>query len=162
MGEGRTETAGVAPYLAGDVGEWRERERGDGIQIESRPFAGARASGKGGGAADDNVGAARGRGVGVGDADGDVGAAVAAGRGWLEVGDDLTGGPHLSASQRGEEAAWAGPARGRGAGERWASPTKKKEGEEWRKRKKIFLGFKILHFANFNWLKLLIGLLKFH
>ena len=75
MGEGGADVAGEVADLAGDVGEWRER--GDVIQIESRPFAGVRASGKSGGAADDDVGAARGRGVGAGDADDDVGAAVA-------------------------------------------------------------------------------------
>ena len=40
--------AGKPPDLAGDVGGERERERVGGIQIESRPFAGARAGGNGG------------------------------------------------------------------------------------------------------------------
>ena len=71
-------------------------------------------------------------------------AAVAVGGGWLEEGDDLTGGPHLSASRREGEGERAGPQGESRAGEGWADgPTKKKEGKEKKKRKRIFLGLKI-------------------
>ena len=72
---------------------------------------------------------------------------------------DLTGGPHLSASRR--EGKGNGPAQRKEAerGREWADgPTKKKEGKEKKKRKRIFLGLKILHLLNFNWLKLFLEL----
>jgi hypothetical protein len=46
MGMGGENVAGRVVDLAGDVGEWRERERGEGIRNESRPFSGVREGGK--------------------------------------------------------------------------------------------------------------------
>nr|BAD62240.1 hypothetical protein [Oryza sativa Japonica Group]BAD62340.1 hypothetical protein [Oryza sativa Japonica Group] len=72
---------------------------------------------------------------------------------WLqrpEVGDDRQVGPTCRRPEREEGgAAWAGPQGGGTAGEGWADgPTKKKEGKEKKKRKRIFLGLK-LHFGDF-------------
>nr|BAD22305.1 hypothetical protein [Oryza sativa Japonica Group]BAD34145.1 hypothetical protein [Oryza sativa Japonica Group] len=64
-------------------------------------------------------------------------------------------GPPVGVLREEGGAAWAGPQGGGAAGEGWANgPTKKKEAKEKKKRKRIFLGLKILRLLIFNWLKL--------
>lgn len=85
-----------------------------------------------------------------------VSAAVAA---RLEVGDDLTGGPHLSASQRGGMG--RGPAQPSGQRRsqvgRWPKKRKKEEKKK-EEKEKDFPGIRILRIIDFYWLKLFIGL----
>ena len=79
-------------------------------------------------------------------------AAVAVGGGWLEEGDDLTGGPHLSASRREGERERAGPQGEAERGRRvdWADGPRrgKRRKKEKEKEERIFLGLK-LHFGDF-------------
>ncbi len=59
-------------------------------------------------------------------------------------------GPPVGVPREEGGAAWAGPQGGGAAGEGWADgPTKKKEGKEKKKRKRIFLEFKNIALAQF-------------
>ena len=153
MREG-ADVAGEVADLAGDVGEWGGRERERGIQIPHhlRARARGRCGGRGrrrGREVRARSGGATWSGEGGGVADS---AAVAVGGGWLEEGDDLTGGPHLSASRR--EGKGNGPAQTKEAerGRRvdWADGPRrgKRRKKEKEKEERIFLGLK-LHFGDF-------------
>jgi hypothetical protein len=141
MGEGGADVAGDGPYLAGDVGSGgRVREVGS----KSNPAlssarAGREMRGKRRRRGGDAGAARRGRGKSGGGGGVADSAAVAVGGGWLEEGDDLTGGPHLSASWRegeGERAGQQGEAE-RGRRVDWADgPTRGKKGGKRKKKKK--------------------------
>nr|BBF89280.1 Epstein-Barr virus-like [Oryza barthii] len=130
--------AGKPPDFAGDVGE-RERVGGE---FKSNP-AHLRARARAGMA---GRAAMWGRGVGARRGAEKVAARTVSGRlpswGWrLEEGDNLTGGPHLSASRREGKGERASPKEGGRAREVVGRrPNREKEGKEKEKEERIFPG----------------------
>nr|BAI39654.1 Epstein-Barr virus-like [Oryza sativa Indica Group]BAI39759.1 Epstein-Barr virus-like [Oryza sativa Indica Group] len=114
---GGSSGGGVRPEIGGGGGAradrheratWEGEREGRGFKMNLAHFMRARGAGDAGERA---VTRAR-RGVGRGrDGKGGGVGGCRRGRGWLEVGDDPTGGAHLSASRREEEGARAGPRR---------------------------------------------------
>jgi hypothetical protein len=81
----------------------------------------------------------------------------------LEVGEGLTGGPHLSAPESEREAGWTSggeketgqPGKeGEGAGRDGPAAQKRKRRKRKRRKRKLVSRDSILHMLIFNWLKL--------
>nr|BAC92499.1 hypothetical protein [Oryza sativa Japonica Group]BAC92626.1 hypothetical protein [Oryza sativa Japonica Group] len=138
---GGENVAGRTPDFPSDVGR-RQRE-GRGFKMNLAHFMRLRGAGDAG----ERAATRARRGVGRGrDGKGGGVGGCRRGRGWLEVGDDPTGGAHLSASRKEEEGARAGPRRSgacAGDGVDWADGPRigKKEEKKKKKKKGFFLGF---------------------